>query len=163
VTLVQSVLADFFAYTARYWTILLVLVALHLFLQASGNKRGAPPDTNPGVLESFFRKGFALEDDIFQGRSRAEFVLSKTGEAICVHVHWRNKPLGAAQVEEIALARRKLYCRYAIIISRGGFTLGARRQAAALEVALWDMHLLERHLHRFSASLAEAAAARYGY
>ena len=123
-TLVQSVLADFFTYTARYWTILLVLVALHLFCRRRATKGGRCRTLIPEYWNRFSVRALPLEDDIFQGRSRAEFVLSKTGEAICVHVHWRNKPPGAAQVEEIALARRKLHCRYAIIISRGGFTSG---------------------------------------
>ena len=67
--LAKTVLADFFAYTARYWGFFLWLVLLYLtiVLWPFGGRRTYGAELNAGVLDYFFR-GYHLEDEVFQGR-----------------------------------------------------------------------------------------------
>lgn len=160
--LVYIILADFFAYTAVYWVFLSLLVLLYLIFQLTsreGKASASPPDSNAGVLEYFFRKGYQLEDDIFQGRLGAEFVLSKKGEATYVQIKWTQRPVGAARVADLVAAQGKLYCKYAILISKEGFTRAAQRAAADAGVWLWDLYNVDGELERFSALLAHGLRA----
>lgn len=160
--LAKTVLADFFAYTARYWGFFLWLVLLYLTIVLwpfGGRRTSTVPNSNAGVLDYFFRKGYHLEDEVFQGRLGAEFVLSKGGEATLVHIKWWQKPVGSGQVQELAGARRRLDRKHAVLISKEGFTRAARREAAAAGVSLWDFYSIEVELERFSSGLAQGLKA----
>lgn len=152
-----SVLKEFLVFSARYWGVLLWLVLLYLSIilwPFGGRRPSTVPDSNAAVLDYFFRRGYHLEDEVFQGRLGAEFVLSKLGAATLVHIKWWQKPVGSRQIQELAAAQRKLYCKHAILISKEGFTRAAQREAAAAGVWLWDFYSIETELERFSASLA---------
>ncbi len=152
--LAKTVLADFVAYTAAYWVFLLLLILFYLIFQLlEGKDSVSPPDSNAGLLDYFFRKGYQLEDDIFQGRLGAEFVLSKHGEATLLQIKWSQRPVGVSQVEELVVAQGKQYCKYAILICKEGFTRAARRKAAAAGVLVLDFYNMEAELDRFSTLL----------
>lgn len=151
--LAKTILVDFFTYAARYWILLLLLTLIYLVFHFwdPQDKGHAGLTSNANILDCFFRQGYQLEDDIFQGRLGAEFVLSKFGVATLVQIKWWHKPIGAAQVQEISASRRKLYCKFAIVINKEGFTRAARREAAIAGVWLLDFYNLEAELARFSA------------
>lgn len=168
----ESVLINFIEYAARYWSLLVALALLHLLISLWLLSRQNRPDdsplaqTNAAVLDFFFRKGYEVERILFQGRMSAEYILTRLGARICLHIKWWSKPAGDIPVKEISRARAALACDYAILISKEGFTRAARRMAAQVEVWLWEFYNLESEMESSVAALSSgmntAAAARSG-
>jgi hypothetical protein len=164
----KMVLAEFIQYGSRYWPLVFVLILLHLAysLWALAPKNRAaltPVDSNGVALDCFFRRGYELEEIIFQGRLGGEYILTRLGARTCVHIKRWNKPLGAEPVQALAAARAGSFCGSAILISKEGFTRAARRAAALAGVRLLDLYLLDEELERLSfgvpAGMKAAAAA----
>jgi hypothetical protein len=147
-------LGEFARFVSPYWPALalLILVYLAAFLL---RRRPAPlPEDNSAALDYFFRRGYQLEEILFQGRRGGEYILSRLGARVCLHLKWWKKALGEKPVLALAGAKNRNTCEFAILVAGEGFSRRARRLAQELGVWLIPYHRLENELEHGDGSPA---------
>lgn len=151
--LAKEILLNFALYVARYWPLLIVLIVLHVVFALWSREDEADPEpvvatTNASVLEHFFCRGYEVEKVIFQGRLGAEYILTRLGTRICVHIKWWSKAVGANPVEALLAAKRRHDCDFAILISKEGFSWSGRQAAVRAGILLWDIEKVGKEVAR---------------